>query len=376
MDRGFSHWLLALTLASSLCVAQKEPPPLTNHDVITLVSLGFSDEVILDKIRATKTTAFDTSIPALEALKAAKVSDSVIRAMIDASSARPQSVTQASPLLAAETSEVGVYVVLNNTPTEIEPEIVNWQTGGFVKTHATLFLVKGDINGKISGATSATHVSMPVEFIIKPPEGMSVTEYQLLHLHRKGNRREFRAVTGGIIHQSGGAQRDTVSFEPERISEHTWRVRLDGLSGGEYGFLPPGISSASISASGKIYAFSVGQTEVADTAVASEASSPSTPPPAIAAEASIGAHSSGNPDARHDGITLSSVEPGGPADRAGLKPGDVILAMADHYLYTADELKAEVHRHQPGLTVSLRYRRYSTIYDTSITIGKDAGSHP
>jgi hypothetical protein len=55
---------------------------MTNQDVVELVSLGFSDGVIIDKIRTAQGSDFDTSIPALEELKAAKVSDVVIRAMI------------------------------------------------------------------------------------------------------------------------------------------------------------------------------------------------------------------------------------------------------------------------------------------------------
>src|SRR4029077_187163 len=131
------------------------------------------------------------------------------------------------------------------------------QTGGFVKTHATLGIVKGDVNGKIPGPRSAVQLPVPIDLIVRTTEGTSVTEYQLLHLHTKDNRREFRAVTGGVIHQSGGAVRDSPSFQPRKIGERTWEIRLDRLSNGEYGLLPPGISSASISASGKMYTFSI-----------------------------------------------------------------------------------------------------------------------
>jgi len=55
---------------------------MTNADVIELVGLGLSDEVVIDKIYASP-TAFDTSMTGLRALKAAKVSDAVIRVMIN-----------------------------------------------------------------------------------------------------------------------------------------------------------------------------------------------------------------------------------------------------------------------------------------------------
>jgi S1-C subfamily serine protease len=64
------------------------------------------------------------------------------------------------------------------------------------------------------------------------------------------------------------------------------------------------------------------------------------------------------------GLRLSSVRPGGPADRAGLRNGDVILSLAgeaidDVYVYTAvlAGLKAEVEvplvAERDGTTIEL-----------------------
>jgi len=61
---------------------QEPPKPMTNQDVTEMVSLGLSDDVIVDKIHAAVATDFDTGVEALKALKAAKVSDAVLRAMI------------------------------------------------------------------------------------------------------------------------------------------------------------------------------------------------------------------------------------------------------------------------------------------------------
>lgn len=152
-----------------------------------------------------------------------------------------------------------MYLAIGKSLLEVPPEIVNWQTGGFVKTNASLGLVKGDVNGKIARPGSATQVPLSSVLVIRTAEGVSVSEYQLLRLHIKGNRREFRAVTGGVIHASGAAERDTISFEPRKIGDRTWEVRLDDLSAGEYGFLPPGVFSSSISSSGKMYTFGIGQ---------------------------------------------------------------------------------------------------------------------
>jgi predicted metalloprotease with PDZ domain len=59
---------------------------------------------------------------------------------------------------------------------------------------------------------------------------------------------------------------------------------------------------------------------------------------------------------------------GGPADQAGIKTGDVILAIHDHYLFTIRELQEEISHHQPGAKIAVRYRRYTTIYDASLVV--------
>jgi hypothetical protein len=114
-----------------------------------------------------------------------------------------------------------------------------------------------DVNGKIMKETSRTQTTIPVEFLIKTLEGTSVEEYQLLRLHKKSNRREFRSVTGGILHVSGGAERDELAFQPDKIGIRTWKIVLGNLPTGQYGFLPPGWESRSISSSGKMYAFEI-----------------------------------------------------------------------------------------------------------------------
>lgn len=70
-------------LAASMCLGQQAVKKMTNEDITAMVSLGLTDEVIIDKVHAAGATDFDTSIAGLTALKQAKVSDAVIRAMIN-----------------------------------------------------------------------------------------------------------------------------------------------------------------------------------------------------------------------------------------------------------------------------------------------------
>jgi hypothetical protein len=253
-----------------------EPEPrreraLTNVDVINMVKSGLAESTIMLDIQQSP-SAFDVSANSLIDLKRQGIPDAIIQAMIgtvkkgteqanaqpaDQSavlSTRPEHQAPSSPQLP---SDIGVYLMQKGTLKEIEPEIVGWQTGGVLKTMATMGWDKGHINGKVMGSKSANRIENPVEFVIKTPEGTSATEYQLLQLYQKSNRREFRAVTGGVFHASGGAERTAIPFSAEKIQSRTWRIKLGNLSPGEYGFLPPGIAAASIGASGKMYSFSI-----------------------------------------------------------------------------------------------------------------------
>lgn len=63
--------------------SQVQPKALSNDDVTQMVTLGLSDDVIIEKVRSAGSTNFDTSVDGLKTLKAAKVSDAVLKAMIN-----------------------------------------------------------------------------------------------------------------------------------------------------------------------------------------------------------------------------------------------------------------------------------------------------
>jgi hypothetical protein len=136
------------------------------------------------------------------------------------------------------------------------PEVVNWKTGGVLKSIGTAGIVKGDVNGHINGGHSRNSAASPVEVFIYAPEGVAITEYQLLHLREHNEAREFRTVTGGVMHVSGGATRDIIPFESKKTANRMYKVVLPNLGAGEYGFLPPGaFGSASSASIGKMYTF-------------------------------------------------------------------------------------------------------------------------
>lgn len=233
----------------------------------------FDDATIVKTIQ-TFNTNFDLSVAALMKLKDAGVSQTMIQAMLakatDGSKALPPehpgpAVTQVSPVSPNLLEEVGVFVRERGNLVAMEPEIVNWRTGGVLKTMATAGLDKGHVNGSIAGPHSNLKLTSPsfmgynaLEFYFHCAEGGSAAEYQLLHLWGKGDRREFRAVTGGVLHASGGAQDNVVSFEFEKVAPRIYKIKVGRLSVGEYGFLAPGaVASANAASQGKIYTFQI-----------------------------------------------------------------------------------------------------------------------
>ena len=229
----------------------------TNDKVVTMVKAGLPSSVIVNKIRAAKTD-FNISTEELVRLKQESVPDEVLNAMINPVAA-PVGPSEAS----GYPQEVGVYVKQNNEWIEVDPEVVNWKTGGVMKSVASLGVVKGDVNGHVEGNQSRIRVGSQIEFIVVAAEGVSITEYQLLRLNQHKDNREFRTVTGGVFHAKGGATRDLVPFEGQKIASRTFLVALNGLTLGEYGFLPPGaLTQASGAATlGKIYTFGVAQSK-------------------------------------------------------------------------------------------------------------------
>ena len=239
---------------------------LTVDDVIKMLKSGLSDGLVVAQIGRQGAKA-DLSVDELIKLKQAGVSETVIKAMLGAS------VTTPAPAAAAPTSaaspasassapsgvptELGVYMKKSEQWVEVLPEVVNWKTGGVMKSIATAGVVKGDVNGNVEGVNSRNTAKTPLEFLIVAQEGVAVTEYQFIRLRTNKTYREFRTVTGGVFHVKSGATRDLVPFEGKRVAPRTYSVLLPtNLGAGEYGFLPPGaIGSANSASIGKMYTF-------------------------------------------------------------------------------------------------------------------------
>jgi hypothetical protein len=277
--------LVLLCLASASARPQKS---LTNNDVIEMVKAGFDEQTILTAIN-TGDPDFETSVHGMLDLKNSGVSERIISAMLaamkakadkkeaEAKAAEARAREQAEKAAEAKAAEakaaeakaeaeakakaeaeakakeaeknkdvpddVGVYAKLKGALVEMYAEPVNSRSGGVGKSMLTMGFTKGHVNGSVPGPKSKMQVGSPIEIIIKCKEGETPSEFQLLKLDEKGDRREFRAVTGGVYHASSGADKNAVPFEFVKIAPRTYRIVIAALKKGEYGFLPPGGAS-------------------------------------------------------------------------------------------------------------------------------------
>jgi len=70
-----------------------------------------------------------------------------------------------------------------------------------------------------------------------------------------------------------------------------------------------------------------------------------------------------------DGAYLEQVLPGGAADKAGLRNGDVIIAADGHAIIGYDQLVVLVQQHRPGDRISVTYYRGAARRTTTVTLG-------
>ena len=119
-----------------------------------------------------------------------------------------------------------MYYLKGDQWADLHPEVVNFKTGGVLKSIGTAGIVKGDVNGHVNGEHSTTQLKTPVTLLVYVHEGVDITEYQLLRLWESKDAREFRTVTGGVMHVSGGATRDLMTFEGKKVAPRTYQVLL------------------------------------------------------------------------------------------------------------------------------------------------------
>jgi hypothetical protein len=245
------------------CVLVLGQSTLSNDSVMKMMKAGLGEDIIVNTINS-QPGKYSTAPDDLIALKSAGMSDKIIGAMLAKMSTTTTSVAPVSGgatqgPAAALVSEVGVYFKKADAWADLAPEVVNFKTGGVLKTIGTAGIVKGDVNGHLNNSHSPNQLKTPIDLLVYTPEGVAITEYQLLRLRDQKDSREFRTVTGGVMHVSGGATRDLIPFESKKLAPRTYEIVLPNLGSGEYGLLPPASADPTASSGriGKIYSFRI-----------------------------------------------------------------------------------------------------------------------
>jgi serine protease Do len=70
-----------------------------------------------------------------------------------------------------------------------------------------------------------------------------------------------------------------------------------------------------------------------------------------------------------NGVLVQTVAPGGPSDKAGLKPRDIIISIDGRPIKDGNDLVEEIASRHPGTTVRIGYLRDGKQADTVVTVG-------
>jgi hypothetical protein len=287
-----------------------------------------------------------------------------------------------SSLLSPPT-DPGMYVEVSGGLIKVIGQIAEFKrSGSLLVYNVTGGLKTRKQNIQLLGAHAQTVVSaQPVFYFIPVKQeaeaGVNAGDLILIRLEEKSKRRQFEIAARGAWRASSGISlTHQVELLREEIGPEIYKILpATELEKGEYAlYLSRGEGMAAY-----VYDFSVQPIHATATkeeqsrrmwnvtdrtaTIDSPKVSSLTVGPESSVRASIGAFAEGNLDVRHDGVTLTKVTIGGPADKAGIRIGDTILAINDHYLFTIAELRAQITQLLPGSKITVRYRRYATIYD-------------
>jgi hypothetical protein len=247
MKRLTSLLAALFLLLVSTTWSQQLSKRITNKDVIDMTALGLSDDIIIAKIRGASaggTLQFDTSVDGLKELKLAKVSDEVIKVMINPAPPAASVVVAATPITNDPNlppPEVGVYWKNANAFVLIEGQAISQaKVGGKAGSMFTYGLRNEHWDAYLNGPESKNVIQdrQPI-FYLYVPDGGSASDFVLISLEKKGNRREFQIGSfGGITGGKSGVKRDKeVAFTAEHAGIRTYKIKLDAaMKPGEYAF--------------------------------------------------------------------------------------------------------------------------------------------
>jgi hypothetical protein len=234
-----SRFKLLLLISVTCVLAAQEP--MNNEGIVKLVKSGMTEELIITVIQQQPGTYIFGAMD-LVALKEASVSEKIIAAMLAKSNGDPAPGAPAGTVRAVSgggqrstISTPGIYYKKGNEYFELLTEDVEWKTSGGMKNIVSAGIMKKDLNGALAGPSSRNFLQHPMEIVLYPPSGTTVSMYLLLPLKPNKGLREFNV---GPVNQKSGVAKGAIPFGVEKVGENLFRLVLQtALSPGEYGFL-------------------------------------------------------------------------------------------------------------------------------------------
>ncbi|MGA2979220.1 MAG: PDZ domain-containing protein [Terriglobales bacterium] len=289
-------------------------------------------------------------------------------------------------------TEPGMYVEAAGGLAKIIGQIAEFRRTGSLFVHKMTAGIKTKKeNIQLLGAHAQTVVSpQPVFYFVPTSQeidtGVNAENLILMRLEEKASRRQFEIAAEGVWRKSSGltVTHQVQLFRSEVAPEVFKIMPAQELQKGEYALYlwrnegtPSYLYDFSVQAAASIaskdnpsaHAASVSE---AHPLVDRNAKHQEDPPPSQQSfrNATIGAFFEGNPDVRRNGIEVTALTPGGPAQQAGMSVGDVVIAVNDRYLYTIRDLAEEISRHRPGTTIRVRYHRYTAVNEAEVVVGQ------
>ena len=170
---------ILLTVLAMLTVFSMRAQELNNRSILEMIELGFTDEVIIAKIKSSSCN-FDTDINSLKSLKESGVSSDVIVAMLEKQS--PQT----------KENRNGIYAEYNDSVVKIFPS-------SFSATRTRAFGLTSSMRSVMSGESSKNILSsdFPVFYFYfsnsdKSLLGSSPNEYALVRLTSEKGKRSVK----------------------------------------------------------------------------------------------------------------------------------------------------------------------------------------
>lgn len=271
---------LQLFLTLSLCSAQGV---LNNKSIIALSKAGLPSSIIITKMK-TSTCSFDLSTDALIELKANKVSDDVLNAMIEKQGASTTTGNAAADSIIIRLPQTGIYYCDSqaNHYVRLDPTLVTGNKMasnllGTLKSKSTIDGAESNIQTNKSpvfyfyfGSTtesklnnvSASNVSYKNEFVDllhsyapnsnTSNEAYTPNDFKLIQLDRNRSSRSFESgrmsMYSGV---SSGVSKNVQGFKYEMITPNLYKVYFPAdLSKGEYCFIyASSVASGGVTAS-------------------------------------------------------------------------------------------------------------------------------